>query len=300
MVEYSAFNRLVPGSSPGRPNNLIVLLIIVFFLNYIQLNMNAISEVLRTKNSKCALIPFITAGYPNVETSIEVLYALDKKGADIIELGIPYSDALADGPVIQESSKIALEKGIYIDQVLDILKSVSPKLQAPIVIFTYYNPILARGIKKFIQEISYSGARGLIIPDLPVEETDYVIELCNTFDVELILFIAPTSSESRMASILSKSPGCLYLVSSCGVTGVRQQIESTIDDLASRIKQKTNKLIMLGFGISSADQASKISSWDIDGIVVGSAFIKTISSAPEDKIIDNLSEFCNEIKLAID
>nr|YP_009745212.1 Tryptophane synthase alpha subunit [Halymenia maculata]QIG87222.1 Tryptophane synthase alpha subunit [Halymenia maculata] len=262
--------------------------------------MNAISEVLRTKNSTCALIPFITAGYPNLELSIEALYTLDKRGADIIELGIPYSDALADGPVIQESSRVALEQGVYISQVLNILQEVSTKICAPIVIFTYYNPILARGIKKFIQEISINGAKGLIIPDLPLEETDYIIQLCHDFSIELILFIAPTSSETRISTILSKSPGSIYLVSSYGVTGMRQQIESRINDLAYFIKQKTNKFIILGFGISSPEQASQISSWNIDGIVIGSAFIKKMSLKSKDKMIDDLSDFCQMLRLAID
>nr|YP_010986042.1 tryptophan synthase subunit alpha [Polyopes affinis]WOL36960.1 tryptophan synthase subunit alpha [Polyopes affinis] len=262
--------------------------------------MNAISQVLRTKNSACALIPFVTAGYPNIELSIEVIYALDNEGADIIELGIPYSDALADGPTIQESSKIALEQGIYVEQVLKILKLVSHKVYSPIVIFTYYNPVLARGIKKFIQEISMSGAKGLIIPDLPLEEADYIIELCNNFKIELILFIAPTSSASRISSILSKSPGCIYLVSSYGVTGMRQQIEGKVDNLAHSIKQKTDKLIMLGFGISTIEQASEISSWNIDGIVIGSAFIKIMSSTSKDEMIHNVSTFCKSLRLSID
>lgn len=229
--------------------------------------MTIISETLRNKSTDCALIPFITAGYPNLSSTIEALYVLDNKGADIIELGIPYSDALADGPIIQESSRIALEQGVYVDQILNMLKDVSPKLTAPIVIFTYYNPILVKGVENFIKDIAKSGAQGLIIPDLPLEETDYLINLCLKFNIELILFIAPTSSDLRIESILSKSPGCIYLVSSTGVTGLREQINSKVDILAERIKAKTDKLIILGFGISTPEQAAKVSKWHIDGIV---------------------------------
>lgn len=262
--------------------------------------MNYISEVLRKKSPKCALIPFITAGYPSFHQSIEVLYTLDKQGADIIELGIPYSDALADGPVIQESSKIALDQGIYIDQVLTILSEVSNNLLAPIVIFTYYNPVLVRGIKKFIQEISFNGAKGLIIPDLPLEEADYIIDICKNCNIELILFVAPTSSMERIDSILSKSPGCIYLVSSCGVTGFRTQLANNISSLARSIKRKTSKYMMLGFGISDSEQAYNISKLDIDGIVIGTAFIKLISSSYSYNMISNISSFCAKIRSAID
>nr|QCI09035.1 Tryptophan synthase alpha subunit [Inkyuleea mariana] len=261
--------------------------------------MNIVSKILRGKGSSCALIPFITAGYPNIDMTLQALYTLDNQGADIIELGIPYSDALADGPIIQESSKIALQQGVYLDQVLHILNIASPTLNAPIVIFSYYNPILARGLAKFIIEISNSGAKGLIIPDLPLEETDYLIELCFRYNIELILFIAPTSSQHRISSILSKSPGCIYLVSSTGVTGMRDEINSQINDLSYTIKSKTDKLIILGFGISNPDQASKISKWNIDGIVIGSAFVKTLSNKSQVDGIKELGNFCKSIKLAI-
>lgn len=262
--------------------------------------MNIISQVLRNKKSNCALIPFITAGYPDKETSIKALHMLDKQGADIIELGVPYSDALADGFVIQQSSKIALENGIYIDQVLSILMEVSSSLNAPIIIFTYYNPILVRGIRKFIREISLFGAKGLIIPDLPLEESDYIIELCLNFNIELILFIAPNSSDERIQAIISKSPGCIYVVSSYGVTGTRSSINNQINLLINKIKENSDKNIMLGFGISNCQQVALLSKWNIDGIVVGSAFINAISGKSTSSAIKHLGSFCNQLKLSID
>nr|UAT97779.1 tryptophan synthase alpha subunit [Ahnfeltia fastigiata] len=258
-----------------------------------------ISQVLSELDSTCALIPFITAGYPNLDSTIEALNILDQKGANIIELGIPYSDALADGPVIQESSRVALEQGIYIDQVLYIVKKVSPTLKAPIVVFTYYNPILSRGIMQFVQEIAQAGAKGLIVPDLPLEEADYLIKLCSDNKIELILFVAPTSSKERIGAIVAKSPGCIYLVSSNGVTGTRDNIELEIHELAKSIKQSTPKLVILGFGISNAEQAAKIAQWDIDGIVMGSAFINKLSEGNLSNGYTNFSHFCEEIKLAI-
>lgn len=259
--------------------------------------MNIISQILSNKNKKntCALIPFLTAGYPDISTTIEALNIVDNQGADIIELGIPYADALADGPVIQKSSKIALKNGVYIDQVLYILSEVK-HLNSPLIIFTYYNPILVRGLSSFIQSISEYGAKGLVVPDLPLEEIDYVLSLCIQNNIELILFIAPTSSYDRISNILSKSLGCIYLVSSTGVTGTRNIINSNINQLSKHIKSTTNKKIMLGFGISSVEHVNIVSQWSIDGIVVGSAFINIIS---KDTSLKLLSNFCRSLKNAI-
>lgn len=261
--------------------------------------MNIISQILSKKREtdSCALIPFITAGYPDIDTTIKVLDILDKQGADIIELGIPYADALADGPIIQESSKVALAQGVYVDQVLSILNRVKNSVSAPIVIFTYYNPVLIRGISKFILEMSHSGVKGLIIPDLPIEEIDYILSLCNYYNIELILFIAPTSSKNRISYILTKSSDCLYLVSSTGVTGTRDKINSSTSDLSNYIKARTKKLTMIGFGISNIYQAAEISKWNIDGIVIGSAFIQILA---HEKGLEEIELFCNSIKSAID
>nr|YP_009398199.1 Tryptophan synthase alpha subunit [Thaumatella adunca]ARW67385.1 Tryptophan synthase alpha subunit [Thaumatella adunca] len=264
--------------------------------------MNSISQILQKKrnNGTCALVPFLTAGYPSVNVTIKALFNLDLQGADVIELGIPYSDALADGPLIQQASKVALQNHVYIDQVLSILSDVESKLSAPIVIFTYYNPILVRGIDVFIKEISNLGVKGLIVPDLPIEETSYITYLCNQYSIELILFIAPTSSRSRILDIADRSPGCVYLVSNTGVTGIRSHINTDIINISNYIKKNTKKFLMLGFGISSSSQVSSVSMWDIDGIVIGSAFTRILASGFSDsKIIENLGNFCSEMKNAI-
>nr|QCI05785.1 Tryptophan synthase alpha subunit [Dasysiphonia japonica] len=265
--------------------------------------MNIISQILHDKrqSSSCALIPFITAGFPNLSLTIEALYTLDNQGADLIELGIPYADALADGPLIQKSSSIALKQGVYIDQVLYILNCVSSNLNAPIIIFSYYNPILVRGIERFIYEISVAGAKGLIVPDLPLEETDELISYCLSYKIELILFIAPTSSYDRISKILSKSPGCLYLVSSTGVTGIRSDINQKLNGLSEYIKSKSDKLVMLGFGISNTQQAAEVSKWNIDGVVMGSAFINILSNnnLSDSDIMTELGSFCHSIKNSI-
>nr|WCH55477.1 tryptophan synthase alpha subunit [Hypnea pseudomusciformis] len=262
--------------------------------------MSLIYDTLRKNSSKCALIPFITAGYPNIKTTINALHALDNNGADVIELGIPYSDALADGPIIQESSKISLDQGIHLDDIIKMLNSVTPNLNTPIIIFTYYNPVLAKGIANFICDISSAGASGLIIPDLPLEESDYIMKLCDKYNIELILFIAPTSSNNRIKRIISKSQGCIYLVSSYGVTGVRDQISNTVNILAKDIKNQTDKVILLGFGISTAEQAEHISKWSIDGIVIGSAFMKLMLNNSSVKSIESIGNFCSLIKRSIE
>nr|QCI04018.1 Tryptophan synthase alpha subunit [Antithamnionella ternifolia] len=260
--------------------------------------MNIISQYLRSHKNSCALIPFITAGYPDIETTVKALYELDAQGADIIELGIPYSDALADGPVIQHASLIALKQGIYIDQVLSVLEIVSNKLSTPLIIFTYYNPILKRGINTFVEQISSMGVKGLIVPDLPLEETDELIDICNSYNIELVLFVAPTSSIKRIEAISKKSPGCIYLVSSTGVTGVRDNVDTKVMELSNYIKQISNKVIMLGFGISKPKHIEKIAKWNIDGVVVGSAFIKELSALHIDDRINSLSVLCKSLKKA--
>lgn len=265
--------------------------------------MKLISKTLHNNFNKrvCSFIPFITAGYPNIELTIESIIALDQEGADIIELGVPYSDALADGTLIQEASKVALEAGVDIDKVFDIVRYLYKKISTPLIIFTYYNPILVRGLDVFINEISELGIKGLIVPDLPIEECGYIIDLCDFYDVELISFISPTSSSKRISNISSKSPGCLYLVSSTGVTGIRDDIDPNTLRLSEGAK---NKMIMVGFGISSPSQVKKIleSNQNIHGVVVGSAFTRIFSNYVDDQSFDaisNLREFSRLMKNCI-
>lgn len=267
--------------------------------------MKLISSILKRsrQDSTAALIPFVTAGYPSIDLTIQSLLMLDHKGADIIELGVPYSDSLADGSLIQEASSIAINNGVYVDQVLYILDQVKFKLNTPIIIFTYYNPMLARGIDKFIKEISNLGVKGLIVPDLPIEETDYISKICTEFNLELVLFVAPTSSRSRVEEIVLKAPGCIYLVSSTGVTGVRDSINRDICEVSKYMSSTTDKPIMIGFGISSPEQVSYLLrlKCNIDGIVVGSAFTRILSShfnCRSANVIEKLGFFCEQMKLA--
>nr|YP_009541617.1 tryptophan synthase alpha subunit [Synarthrophyton chejuense]AYR05626.1 tryptophan synthase alpha subunit [Synarthrophyton chejuense] len=263
--------------------------------------MFTISQTISSVQNQFALVPFITAGYPNLKVTKELLYLLDKSGANAIELGIPYSDALADGIMIQESSRIALEQKIHIDEVLNLVKQVSYDIVAPIIVFTYYNPILCRGLDIFIKELKDSGVKGLVIPDLPLEEADYLIYLCNQYSIELILFVSPTSSEKRISSIIAKAPGCIYLVSSCGVTGLRGSINVDIENIVNTIKKRTDKCIMLGFGISNSNQVSDLMNLNlnIDAIVMGSAFISKIRDCLLLNNYEQVGEFCKQIKMVM-
>lgn len=262
----------------------------------------SISEIFRklNKQNQCALVPFITAGDPDLKTTEEILKILDKEGANIIELGLPYSDSLADGPVIQEAAARALNRGIKLDNILNMVQNVAPNISSPIVIFTYYNLILSKGAEKFVKVVAKSGAKGLIVPDLPLEESNELLSLCSQNRIELILLIAPNSSLHRIKSIAEKAQGCLYIVASTGVTGIRSNVNLEIKNLIDKVKRITDKPIIIGFGISNPSQVIQVKSWGVDGIVLGSAFVNKIANFDAQTTLRQLRLFCKEIKHAID
>jgi tryptophan synthase alpha chain len=249
--------------------------------------------------AQCALIPFITAGDPDLATTAEALRLLDRQGADIIELGVPYSDPLADGPVIQAAATRALAAGTKLEDVLEMLKQVAPTLQAPIVLFTYYNPILNRGIQQFLTDVKAAGVKGLVVPDLPLEEADTLLKPAHEFGIELILLVAPTSPTERIKSIAEQSQGFIYLVSTTGVTGMRNQLEGRVRDLLLMLRQVTDKPIGVGFGISQPDQAKQVMEWGADGVIVGSAFVKRLNEGSTVEGLRSIGEFCQSLKASI-
>ncbi|MFB2837545.1 tryptophan synthase subunit alpha [Floridanema evergladense] len=249
--------------------------------------------------SQCALIPFITAGDPDLQTTAEALKVLDRNGADIIELGVPYSDPLADGPVIQAAATRALQKGTKLDDVLTMLTNVIPELTAPIVLFTYYNPIIHRGIENFLQQISQVGVKGLVVPDLPLEEAESLLTPASKLGIEVILLVAPTSSPERIKAIAQKSQGFIYLVSVTGVTGMRSGLESRVENLLQQMRQTTDKPIGVGFGISAPEQAKQVKDWGADAAIVGSAFVKRLADGTPATGLTAIGEFCQSLKQAI-
>ncbi|OUL21651.1 tryptophan synthase subunit alpha [Nostoc sp. 106C] len=263
--------------------------------------MTTISHHFQTLRShkQCALIPFITAGDPNLQTTAEALSILDRNGADFIELGVPYSDPLADGPVIQAAATRALQKGTKLEQVLEMLHVIIPCLKAQIILFTYYNPILHRGIKSFLAEIATAGVRGLVVPDLPLEEAEELIQTAATFDIEVILLVAPTSSQDRIEAIARQSQGFIYLVSVTGVTGMRSQIQDRVQHLLKDIRSITDKPIGVGFGISAPEQAHQVREWGADAVIVGSAFVKRLAEGNPIEGLQAVEQLCRELKAAI-
>lgn len=249
--------------------------------------------------AQCALIPFITAGDPDLETTAKALRVLDQSGADIIEVGVPYSDPLADGPVIQAAATRALARGVKLDDVLAMLKDVIPTIKAPIVLFTYYNPILNRGIENFLQDVSSIGVKGLVVPDLPLEESDGLLKPALKYGVEVVLLVAPTSPPDRIAAIARQSQGFIYLVSTTGVTGMRTQMASQTQGLIQELRTVSDKPIAVGFGISQPEHARQVMEWGADGAIVGSAFVKRLSEGTPKQGLQNLESFCRTLKAAL-
>jgi tryptophan synthase alpha chain len=263
--------------------------------------MTTISQSFQTLKERrhCALIPFITAGDPDLETTAAALEVLDRSGADFIELGIPYSDPLADGPIIQAAATRALQRGTRLEPVLQMLQSVSPRLKAPIILFTYYNPILNCGIAVFLLKIAQAGVKGLVVPDLPIEEAAELLWRAADLGIEVILLVAPTSSKERIAAIAHQSQGFIYLVSVTGVTGTRAQLDPRIQNLLQNLHSLTDKPIGLGFGISSPEQARQVGDWGADAVIVGSAFVQHLATGTPAEGLEAIATLCRNLKAAI-
>ncbi len=227
-----------------------------------------------------AFIPFITCGYPNPDTTAEVIRAAAENGADLIELGIPFSDPTAEGPVIQEANLRALKNGITTDAVFAFVRELRTDIRIPMVFMTYANVIFSYGAEKFISRCAQVGIDGLILPDLPFEEKREFLPVCRQYGVDLISMVAPTS-ENRIAMIAREAEGFLYVVSSLGVTGVRSEIRTDLASIIKVIRDHTDIPCAVGFGISTPEQARKMAALS-DGAIVGSAIIKLIGKYGKD------------------
>ncbi|MCG9890003.1 MAG: tryptophan synthase subunit alpha [Thermosynechococcaceae cyanobacterium MS004] len=263
--------------------------------------MTSVSDVFKRLRDRgeCALIPFLTAGDPSLEVTAAALKRLDDNGADIIELGVPYSDPLADGPVIQAAATRALKNGVRLDGVLEMVEGLQSELRAPIILFTYYNPIYHRGVSTFLKQVAQAGVRGLVVPDLPLEEADTLLQQTQEMGLELTLLVAPTSSKERIETIAKSSQGFIYLVSTTGVTGIRAQLEDRVQDLILELQGVTDKPIGVGFGISQPDQARQVKEWGADAAIVGSAFVKRLAEGSPKQGLESITEFCRALKSAL-
>ena len=233
--------------------------------------MNRIESAFKNKK---AFIPFITAGYPNINKTEDFIYKMVSAGADLIEIGIPFSDPVAEGPVIQESSQKALAAGTNLDKIFDLVKKVRKTVNIPLVFMTYVNPVFRYGYDNFFKQCSVIGIDGIIIPDLPFEEKNEVSEYAKKYGIKIVSLIAPTSQQ-RIEDIAKEAEGFLYVVSSMGVTGERNEIKTDLKSIVDSVKKVTSVPTAIGFGIHSPQQANQMSKIS-DGVIVGSAIIKII------------------------
>ena len=255
--------------------------------------MSRISEAFKDKK---AFIPFITCGDPDLETTRECVLEMVRNGADIIELGIPFSDPTAEGPVIQNANLRALTGGVTTDKVFDMVRDLREKTDIPLVFMTYANVVFSYGMERFLGLCQETGIDGLILPDLPFEEKDEFAPACRKYSVELISLIAPTSND-RIASIAREAEGFIYIVSSLGVTGIRSEITTDLDAMVSLVRENTDVPCAIGFGISTPKQAAKMSAIS-DGAIIGSAIIKILAEHGKDAP-EYVGKFVKEITEAI-
>lgn len=240
-----------------------------------------------------AFIPFITCGYPDLETTGKVVRAAVENGADIIELGIPFSDPTAEGPVIQKANICALAGGVTTDKIFDFVRELRRDVKIPLVFMTYANVVFSYGTEKFIKTCCEIGIDGIIIPELPFEEKDEFEPTCDKYGVDLISLIAPTS-DKRIATIAKNAKGFIYVVSSLGVTGTRSEITTDIGSIVKVIRENTDVPCAVGFGISTPAQAQKMASLS-DGAIVGSAIIKIIEKEPQNAA-EAVGKYVREMK----
>ena len=249
-------------------------------------------------------MPYFPLGYPDLNTSIDVIEALAKNGADLIEVGLSFSDPLADGPVIQKATQIALEQGITEKKSLEAVKELRNRgVDIPLVLMGYYNPMLAYGLEKFICDAIEVGVDGFIVPDLPMEESDeFSLALSgasrqgSAVEAPLIPMLAPTSSPERMEIIARNAKGFIYLVSVTGITGERKSLAEGLGDLIGRVREHTMAPVCVGFGIGTPDQAREVGKM-ADGVIVGTACVRTIGGS--ETPIETAKQFAAEFRSAL-
>ncbi|WP_445665989.1 tryptophan synthase subunit alpha [Fodinibius sp. AD559] len=253
----------------------------------------------RHDDSEKIMSLFLTAGYPDPQATVDLILGFEENGVDLVELGMPFSDPLADGPTIQYSSNVAIEQGITMKKILHIVEQVREKSQIPIILMGYINPVLRYGVEAFCEDAAEAGVDGLIIPDIPIEESGILKEEAVKNELPIIYLVAPNTSDERMRKIDEQSQGFVYCVSVTGVTGVREgnEVAKSVQRFIDRVKQNVTKNPkMVGFGIKSHEDAQRIAA-DMDGFIVGSALIDTIREHyPEEGWKDEVFAFVRRLK----
>jgi len=254
------------------------------------------SKILSTKSdNRPALVPYLTVGYPRIEESADIALKVLGSGADMLELGVPFSDPIADGPTIQKTSFKALENGVSLSVCMDVLTTIRKSDDSsPIIFMGYFNPFLQYGLESFLSDASERGLDGLIIPDLPMEESEAISRRCMENGIHHIPLLAPTSTEERIKLSCEHAGGFIYCVSLTGVTGARDGLSTGVEGLVSKIRSHTDLPVLVGFGVSQKRDIEKISKF-AEGAVVGSAFLDHISGAEQGDVIESASEFIKNI-----
>jgi tryptophan synthase alpha chain len=247
---------------------------------------------------RAALMPYFTIGYPDYETSLDVISACVEAGADLMELGVPFSDPLADGPTIQLSTQVALENGITVRRCLDAVAELRARgVVIPLILMGYINPVLSYGLGKFVTEAVQAGVSGLILPDLPPEEAGELQLLCQQYGLDLVFLLPPNSSDERVRFVTEKCSGFVYLISVLGITGERDALPVELAEFVLRVRSQTDKPLAVGFGISTPEQAAAVG--DVaDGVIVGSALIKAAGQA--ENPVEAAREFVRGLKAVLD
>jgi tryptophan synthase alpha chain len=235
---------------------------------------------LKNKGRK-AFIPYIMAGDPSLDKTKEVVLLFEECGADIVELGVPFSDPLADGPTIQRASERALKNGVTLRKAISLVKDIRQMTQIPIVLMTYFNPVFKYGVENFIKDAKIAGVDGVIIPDLPPDEAEDFIKLSREAALDTIFLLAPTSTEDRIKKVIKASKGFIYYISVTGITGTTLLLDGSMEVLISKIKRYTDKPVAVGFGVSTPEEASAVARVS-DGVIVGSAIVKKLYESPDE------------------
>ncbi|HEX4916172.1 MAG TPA: tryptophan synthase subunit alpha [Vicinamibacterales bacterium] len=228
------------------------------------------------RQGRTGLVTYVTAGDPNLQQSAEIIKRLDRAGADVLEIGVPFSDPLADGPVIQRATERALAAGVTLASVLEMLRTIRPAISAPIVIFSYANPILRMGLDRFVREATAAGVDGVLTLDMPPEEGEIFRGAFNAAGIDTIFLLSPTTTAERIRRAATLGSGFLYGISRLGVTGIRDSVEASASELATRVKAETQMPLALGFGISRPEHVRAIGQC-ADAAVVGSALVNVIA-----------------------
>ena len=247
-------------------------------------------------SGKETLIGYFPAGFPTFDESLEACVAMCESGVDILELGVPYSDPVMDGPVIQEATELALQNGFKLSKIFDLVKAISERVETPVLVMTYWNPVLQYGVKRFAEDLKAAGGVGLITPDLIVDEASSWLEVSDLLDLDRVFLATPSSSQERVDRTVEVSKGFVYAVSTMGITGARNEVDQLAKTVVSNIRTaSTSANAAVGIGISTAEQVADVNTY-ADGAIVGSAFVRAYQEGGIEALKAKVSQLASSLK----